>query len=318
MGEVKQKKVESRFRYVTEEVMISRKLGYHIGHPVRVFTLAGLGIDQENFLQTMAATFAMLNVDRNDIKRREVQLLAKCLPHVGEGMLVDFLKNYYAGRASLEDVYHLITEFTPQQVETLKQIEFSARRKRSVSSYLVSREVGSSRWVVLREPESEFVQDVEAKDLRSLPRVFEQTSYLVSQNSYFRVLVRALADTVGEIRPGVTKLAMTLHQVSLGADRLSEGDGSPEGIHQDGADFIVSALVINRVGVLGGESVVYGPDKKTEYLRHALQPGEGLFQADRNTPLWHDVTPVLEDPNVEPEYGSRETFGFDINLVEEK
>jgi hypothetical protein len=50
--------------------------------------------------------------------------------------------------------------------------------------------------------------------------------------------------------------------------------------------------VIERAGIVGGESIVYGPDKKTEYLRRTLQAGEGIFQADKGSELWHYVTSI--------------------------
>jgi hypothetical protein len=86
---------------------------------------------------------------------------------------------------------------------------------------------------------------------------------------------------------------------------------SPEGIHQDGADYIVSALVMERAGVTGGESRVYDSDKKTVLLRHTLLPGEGLFQVDAGSPLWHDVTPVVAQGDG---MGVRSLFGLDIRV----
>jgi len=129
--------------------------------------------------------------------------------------------------------------------------------------------------------------------------------------------MRAVATIVKEVRPEATKLGMTLHPVCIYADILGEGNNSPEGTHQDGADYIVSALVVERVGILGGESVVFLREggSETECLRFTLQPGQGLFQADRGTPLWHVVTPIREDPNMPPGYGSRSILGFDINVL---
>lgn len=134
------------------------------------------------------------------------------------------------------------------------------------------------------------------------------------------LLVR-LAEMVHEVRPRALEIEMVLHQMYIFADVLGTATNAPEGRHQDGAEYIVSALVMERVGVLGGESIVYlrdAAEQDVECLRHTLQIGEGLFQADKNTPLWHDVTPIREDPNVPPAYGSRGIFGFDINVVREE
>jgi hypothetical protein len=89
----------------------------------------------------------------------------------------------------------------------------------------------------------------------------------------------------------------------------------PEGIHQDGAQYIISALVVEREGVTGGESIVYGPDKRTPYLASVLQLGEGIFQADTGSPLWHYVTPISFDPSSGHAEGKRSIFGFDVHVT---
>ena len=38
---------------------------------------------------------------------------------------------------------------------------------------------------------------------------------------------------------------------------MSIFENSPEGVHQMGADYIVSALVINRINLKGGISDIY-------------------------------------------------------------
>ncbi|MBM2810644.1 MAG: hypothetical protein HW416_1403 [Chloroflexi bacterium] len=59
-----------------------------------------------------------------------------------------------------------------------------------------------------------------------------------------------------------------------------------------------------------------GPDKKTEYLRHELKPGEGIFMEDKNSTLWHDVTPIRLNREANAEEGRRDIFGFDLDVVE--
>ena len=53
-----------------------------------------------------------------------------------------------------------------------------------------------------------------------------------------------------------------------------------------------------------------------EYLRFTLQHGQGLFQADKNTNLWHDVTRIFHDTTKPSLEGVRNIFGFDINVIE--
>lgn len=67
---------------------------------------------------------------------------------------------------------------------------------------------------------------------------------------------------------------------------------SPEGVHQDGCEYIVSALVIDRFNVTGGESRVYCSNQEKMILSHVLNEGEGLLHADKHSSLWHEVTPI--------------------------
>ncbi|MDO8598729.1 MAG: 2OG-Fe dioxygenase family protein, partial [bacterium] len=95
---------------------------------------------------------------------------------------------------------------------------------------------------------------------------------------------------------------------------------APEGIHRDGADYIVSALVMERDDVDGGMSIVYDPAKDRKLLEMTLTPGQGLFQADQlyTLPaeqwLWHNVTPVTLHDTDGDRRGSRNIFGFDVVL----
>ena len=101
------------------------------------------------------------------------------------------------------------------------------------------------------------------------------------------------------------------------------GDNSPEGAHEDGADFIVSALVINRINVEGAESQIIEelPNGKKEVIyKRILQPGEFAFQADTGeektygNDLWHHVTPFYVVDKSKRD-GWRDIIGFDINVV---
>lgn len=309
----------SKFSFIINEDQLPNRLKFNLNYPIRVFDLQSLGIYQNCFIQDLAPTFSMLDWDYYDVKRMQVVFLDSRFP--GEKTrLFRFLRDYYADRATLQDVGDLIVRLSLEERWTLERIR--PRRKRSIAKFVLSKSSSQKEhlsWNVTRVPAQTFAQDAgsEAGDFRSLPRVFQTTSTLVTGHCGFNKLLQILGDMVRELRPDTRQLTITLHQVSIFAELEYEGANSPEGIHQDGSDYIVSALVIERDGILGGDSIVYGPDQKTEYLRHTLLPGQGLFQADRNTPLWHYVTPICEDPATLPTYGKRSIFGFDIDVTDE-
>lgn len=310
------------FSYLTDEGQISQKLGFEVPYPVRVFSLEGLGINQKRFIRELAPTFSILKWDQYDVKRGQVSVLKGYYPEQ-EKRLDRFLADYYADKATLYDVADLVTRMSLESRWKMERVR--PRRKRAIAKFAFTRsQLSQGRsdswwWSAERVPSQSFSQSApsEAGDVRALVRIFDEASDDVVTCIRSRGFLYRLLEMVRAVRPGVQELTMTMHQVSIFAELEHDGDNAPEGVHQDGSDYIVSALVVERDGILGGESIVYGPDKKTEYLRHTLMPGQGIFQADKNTPLWHYVTSILEDPNVPPTYGKRSILGFDVDVTKE-
>lgn len=302
---------DSSRTFILDEHMLSTKLGTHINVPIRVFSLKALGIDQESFIRFMVSQFSILHMDPYDAKRNKVEFLRIRFPKEGD-RLRTFLRDYYADVTDLDSVHDLVEQLNDQDRHEFDRIGMTARRKRSIARFIFKRSE-SGEWESKRVPAPEFTQSVAKDDPRTIIRKFHEASSLVTDYSGMQKLMEALANMVREVRPEARKLVITMHLMFVFADALLEGDNSPEGIHQDGADYIVSALVMERAGITGGESVVFNSDKTQEYLRYTLQPGEGLFQDDRK--LWHVVTPIKEDPSVPPPYGNRSIIGFDIQIT---
>ena len=304
--------VPESFSYVTDEVAISRRLGLDIKDPIRVFTLEGLCVDQSRFIRELGATFADLPWDIYDLKLDQTQFLARCFPSQKK-RLDDFYDDYHLNRMTLHDVADLLGRLSSARRHQFDELE--PFRRRAIAKFRLSRPTGPGPWAIDRVPAQAFAQEVEGSDVRALKRVFDEAEDAVTGHREFLKLLGALGSLVGSLRAGARELSLTMHQVSIIADADTLGDNSPEGIHKDGADFIVSALVIAREGITGGQSVIYGPDKETEYLRFELQPGQGIFQADASSSLWHDVTPIRLPPRGAGEEGKRDIFGFDIDVA---
>lgn len=105
------------------------------------------------------------------------------------------------------------------------------------------------------------------------------------------------------------------------SQREIKGENSPEGVHEDGAQYIVSALVINRENITGAETQIYeqlGNDRELIF-NTILAPSEFAFQADTGeehtfgNDLWHYVTPI--QPIDLSKKGIRDIIGFDIEIV---
>jgi hypothetical protein len=253
----------------------------------------------------------MLPWDIYDLKLDQVQFLARCFPSQKK-RLDDFYDDYHLNRATLHDIADVLGRLTPARRRQFDELE--PFRRRAIAKYRVTRE-GDAPWTLARVPAQAFAQEVAGDDYRALKRVFDEAEESVTAHPEFVKLILALAALVAQLRPEVRELSITMHQVSIVTDVDTLGDNSPEGIHKDGADYIVSALVVAREAIVGGQSVVYGPDKETEYLHVELQPGQGIFQADANSTLWHDVTPIRRNRGSTQDEGHRDIFGFDIDVV---
>jgi hypothetical protein len=298
--------------FVEDEDKLSKKMGFEIGYPIRVFTLHGLGIDQDAFIKELAPSFHELPWDHYDVKRDQVLYLIQRFPDQVQ-KLEQFLPEYYADRSTLASLKDLLEQFSDNEKDDFSQIV--PYRKRSISRFILIWD--NNVWKSERMAMDDFTQVTNAEnDYRVYKRVFAPTSEYVTEHVEFRKLLILLAEIVRSVRSDVTKIKMTCHQMSLVATPKKQVTNAPEGIHQDGADYIVSALVMERRGVKGGESRVYGSDKVTPYLAHTLQIGEALFQSDSSSPLWHDVTPVSLDVEQHATEAVRSIFGFDINIVE--
>ena len=269
-------------KYLIDERAISRKIGRIIPHPIRLFNLTGLGVNQVRFINDLAPTFETLPWDNYDVERKQALFL--------------------------------ITHGQPNTWLPKNKTEYDAiapYRRRAIARFIV--EDG----VVARTPAKTFSQSVGADDYRSQKRVFSEMSTFVVQHPEFQKLLDSVIHMVRNARPDTSKMILTAHQVGTVARPGKKGDNAPEGIHQDGADFIVSAIEVEQRGIRGGLSTVYFHTPENTYvkcLERDLGAGEGIFQADKGSPLWHDVSPIVLIPDAGYEQGTRNTFGFDITV----
>jgi hypothetical protein len=277
---------------------------------IRKFDLSTFGIEPGRFLRELAPSFDHLSWDPYDVKLAHVNLLRHRFPNEAD-RLNHFLPDYYAGTMGLDAVQDLLLCLSGKERHSLEALR--PHRQRSLATFTVTANSRSSP-VFKRVPTGTFVQNVGLTDCRSLNRVFGETPLEVTAHPEFGRLLACVVELVNEVAAPRQAARVAFHQVRTVTRWDAPGVVVPEGIHQDGADYIVSALVIEREAVTGGESIVYGPDRQTPYLRTVLEPGQGLFHADSHSPVWHGVTPIRLDPHSGHAEGKRSIFGFDIHL----
>jgi hypothetical protein len=126
-------------------------------------------------------------------------------------------------------------------------------------------------------------------------------------------IINHFSGIIFEGNTDVNKIGIDIHYTIIYADNIGLISNSPEGIHQDGMDYIISALVIERNNIRGGVSSVYYPNHNNKILEIELQEGMGIFQPDMNTNLWHSVNNIYIDN--EQCSGFRSTIGFDFEVI---
>jgi len=147
----------------------------------------------------------------------------------------------------------------------------------------------------------------EVDDFRNKSRYFEPIEDHIINNELTSLFIPIIS-LVHYYESSIKQIIIDVHQVRLLSYNNQPSDNAPEGIHQDGADYIISALVLNKYNIKNDHSIIYDKNKK-ELYRTNLNLGEFIFQDDKN--LWHDITPLKAIENYN---GYRDILGFDIKL----
>ena len=129
------------------------------------------------------------------------------------------------------------------------------------------------------------------------------------------------ADFTGYVRLGIAGIGLddsedwqiNLHQNRTVATPEKPGLLTPEGIHQDGHEFVMIGI-LRRNSVVGGITRLWkSKDDKEPFWTGMLEPGQAVLLDDRN--VWHDVTDVLPEDG---KAGHRDIFIVSFSRWREK
>jgi hypothetical protein len=115
----------------------------------------------------------------------------------------------------------------------------------------------------------------------------------------FQTLVSRFVD-FSKIEPETTEIG--IHQIRIVASPDQVGEPAPEGIHQDGFDF-VGIFCISREHLRGAETHLYEHPSQAPIFAKELHPGEFVLVNDRK--LYHFTTGLIPVGAVE---GTRDVF----------
>ncbi|WP_025741207.1 2OG-Fe dioxygenase family protein [Aquimarina pacifica] len=296
---------------------ISKTVGRTIKSPIRVGGLRDFKINQVSFLDFFKPFFESLEDDHYLVRGKQIVFLKTIFSEDAES-IEKFHKSYFEGTVSTDVLTRWIERLNSDQKQKFDQLSMITRQ-RSIASFEV--EIWDDTFFVERILHKGFEQDVD--DFRVWKRVFTQAPSQLVENDLFFELLKKMAGLVKEIHPDIRKIQITSHFMRTISRETIKGENAPEGIHEDGAQYIMSALVINRQNIEGAESQIYektnSADKELVYKK-ILDPGEFIFQADTGeeftfgNDLWHYVTPIAPIDVLKP--GIRDIIGFDMDILE--
>jgi len=271
---------------------------------LRQFNLRDIGIDQHHFFIDISTSFDSLPLDVYEKRRQQVVYLKNKFPSQ-QMVLNKFLPDYFSLKVALGNIGNLISLLTAQELKELERL--GETRHRTIARFDVWLD-GMASPQIKRIAAGSFMQKTTAaSDLRSLPRFFSEMSEQLANHISFRQLCRYVALMVKNLNPAVHRLKLTVHQVSVHVKR-NQPFHLPDGIHQDGADYIVSAIPIILQNVATPISTVYDLNEKPIHTTK-LKIGDGIFHDDRI--YKHSVSSLYTTADS----GKRCTLGFDVELL---
>jgi hypothetical protein len=303
------------YQFFQTDSNLSNKIDVSVEHPVIHFNVKGIGVGLSKLKNEIADTYKDLPWDMYLVKKDQIDFIICKFPEDKNLLLTEILPDYFSDVVDRSVLNNYIDRLSINDLALFNQIK--PYRRRGISQFMLTKsEQNNFEWTIEELPYASYSQKSDVKfDYRKLPRKFAPSSAIVTSSDEFRKILVHLAVMSDISRFGkAKKIKIICQQVGIVTDPNQQVSNAPEGIHQDGCDYIVSALVIERKGVAKGASVVFGSDKKTEYLRCILKDGDAIFQADTGSPLWHVVEPIEEEKK--GQQGVRNIIGYDIYIEE--
>lgn len=280
--------------------------------PITIATLSEMEVSLNELSRKLSNYYHEYKWDNYLLQQNKIELIADAL---GNDIYSnpEYLMNIYQGKVNDGELKVIFPDLPVLVFEKIKKLK--PTRKRCISEYTITCST-QGKLTIERIPSKDFGQDFAEIasntliDYRKSKRTFKELPNELYDDNLKKIISYFSNKVILEL--GCKKLNMVVHHTLVFCFPNIDGANSPEGIHQDGMDYIVSALVIERKNISGGKSIIYGPDKATRLLECELQEGMGLFQADRNTNLWHEVTHI--SPVIKDKEAYRSLIGLDITI----
>jgi hypothetical protein len=285
--------------------------------PIRVFDIDDFGVCAQSYLPRIRPAFYDLDWDWYVVRQRQITLLQQKLPAtLLSGFEPSMWRAFYLGQLDPSLIDGLVNLLGAADRTSYATIQ--PTRRRSIAEFVLERT--SAGWQSERIPAAGFsqraalIEQANQQDYRHATRVFTELNARWVDDEFYQILHGIAGLLAQKHATPLHRLHVAVHFTQVVTNTTNIGTNSPEGIHQDGMDYIVSALVVERTNVQGGKSIVFGCDRATPLFETVLKPGQGLFQADKNTELWHVVEPIHLIDLAGP-LAVRSTIGYDFTIL---
>lgn len=132
-----------------------------------------------------------------------------------------------------------------------------------------------------------FVQNTKVNQLLgNIRRDYEELEDSLIESSAFQSFICGIQDFYGF---DVNSTVLGVHQIRIVCSEDQQGEPAPEGIHQDGFDFLTIAC-IDRQGVLGAATQLFRTPDAKPFFSEELAPGQWVHCDDRA--VYHYTTPI--------------------------
>lgn len=135
-------------------------------------------------------------------------------------------------------------------------------RKRLVSKYHIINDLNIKRLQKTSFSQSDALVLNKEFDFRKIPGKFKETPEEMDNNDFIKI-VSYISKKIAACE-NTDEFILTVHYTIIEDVMHDASSNSPEGIHQDGMDYIVSAIVLERENIHGGVSKIYMGDKNNE------------------------------------------------------
>jgi len=124
-----------------------------------------------------------------------------------------------------------------------------------------------------------------------IPRHYEPLERSFSESLILKRIIHGFSFLINSFTAH-TRFNIKLHPYRIIATEGKLGEPAPEGLHQDGVDYVIS-FMIKRVNILGGESYIADAHKNIVKKTTLSKPGDFILTDDHK--LFHGVSSVCVD-----------------------